>query len=196
MRARYLEPDELARLFACMKEREALPVRLALLTGLRVGDCVALRPCQIVIEAGREKKTFIWYKSQKTGKIGRAYIPTAFAREILAQSGVVWCFPSKRDPTKHLRRESVWARVKRAGDRAGLVLGGLSPHSFRKCFGVETFQKHGIVAAKKALQHSDITTTEIYALSDFLSGENAKKPLTRGDLPMILRVLEDGLKNL
>lgn len=196
MRARFLEPEELTRLFEHMKRREALPVRLCLLTGLRVGDCVALRPEQFTIEAGEPGKSCIDYTSQKTGKKGRAYIPTAFALEILGQAGKIWCFPSKRDPTKHIRRETVWARVKRAGDRAGLVLGGLSPHSLRKCFGVEVFHKHGIVAAKKALQHSDVTTTEIYALSDFLSGENAKKPLVRGDIPMLLRIFEDGFKNL
>ena len=195
MKSRFLEDRELEKLLACLKPGEDLPIRLALETGLRVGDCVALRPLQVFFRVGKAERTFIFYKAEKTGKIGHATISEELALEIRRQAGEFWCFPSKKNPRKHIRRETVWARLKRAAERAGINAEGVSPHALRKCFGVKVFKEHGIVAAKNALQHSDVTTTEIYALSDFLSGENAKKVLTRGDLLMVLRVLEDSFKN-
>ena len=70
---------------------------------------------------------------------------------------------------------------------------GISPHSLRKVYGVREYHAHGISAAQAGLQHTDISTTEIYALADWLTDENADKPLLRSDMARILHYIADWL---
>lgn len=75
-----------------------------------------------------------------------------------------------------------------------LSLRGISPHSLRKVYGVKKYQSEGMEAARRALQHSDARVTEIYALSDWLTGTNAELPLYRKDLPIIIEKIVDTIK--
>ena len=65
----------------------------------------------------------------------------------------------------------------------------------RKVFAVELFKRAGMKATQEALQHDKASTTEIYALSDFSTGDNAALPLTRGDIPLIIEMVVAALKN-
>ena len=63
---------------------------------------------------------------------------------------------------------------------------GISPHAMRKVFAVEMMRAEGAEAARKALQHNDMRTTELYILADWLTGENAELPLLRKDIARIV----------
>lgn len=71
---------------------------------------------------------------------------------------------------------------------------GVSPHSFRKCFAVDVYHRDGIKAVQEALQHARMDVTEIYALSDWMTGEEADKPLLRQDIVLIARAVAHMLR--
>lgn len=161
-----------------------LPFQISIETGLRVGDVVALK-------ASAVKSDGIHFKAQKTGKKGVAKISAALRRALPKGSG--YLFPSPRDPSQHITRQALWGRVKRAAKSAGVDLDGVSPHSFRKSFAVELYKDKGFAAVQSALQHANAATTELYAFSDFTAVENADAPLTRGDLPLIVRMVLEAI---
>ncbi len=157
---------------------------MALETGLRVGDVVALKVSSVQPDG-------VHFKAQKTGKSGVARISERL-RRALPKKGK-WLFPSPTKPGKHLTRQAVWSRVKTAGKRAGLNLDGLSPHSMRKVFAVEVYREKGFKAVQEALQHNNSATTEIYSFADWNTGENADLPLKRRDLQLVVRMCLEAL---
>ena len=185
MQSRYLDPREISALRAACPPLVWLPLQIAIETGLRIGDVAKLQWNDI------EGRT-VRYTAQKTGKAGIACLSeeTAAALRRLRRAAVSrWLFPSPKRPDLHLLRQTIWKRVKAACARAGLNPAGVSPHSFRKVYGVTEYHRHGIAAAQAGLQHTDLATTEIYALADWATGENASEPLRRADLPRILRYI-------
>lgn len=186
MRSRYLTNDEIARIQAKLGLDAWLPFAIALETGLRIGDVVALTWRNV---HGRR----ITYIAKKTRKPGEATISPELrvmldTRRRAARSP--WVFPSPRDLNRHITRQALWRRLKKAAANVTDTT-GVSPHSFRKVFGVNEYHEHGVKAVQEALQHSDIGTTEIYALADWQL--DAAAPLTRGDLPRILHYIADYL---
>lgn len=184
MKSKFLTPSELETLEEHSNSTEWLPLRVALETGLRVGDIVGLRVSDL-------KEDGIHYCAQKTKKRGVASISAAL-RKLLPQTGK-WLFPSPYKRGKHLTRQAVWARVKRAAERARLDEKGISPHAMRKVFAVELYREKGFEAVRKALQHSNAATTEIYSFADWSTGEEAEKPLLRRDLQLIVKMVLEAL---
>ena len=76
----YIEKNDIQALRSSMSSREWLPFWVILETGLRVGDVVKIRVDE-VFEDG------IFYKAQKTGKYGFAFISPEL-REALLQNAV------------------------------------------------------------------------------------------------------------
>lgn len=189
MKTIYISPEQVEKIAAHLSPWEWLTLWITAETGLRVGDVVGLRWVQLT-------KSGILYRAQKTGKQGLAPISEKLRRELyLLRRGSRWIFPSPRDPAKHLTRQAVWYRVKRACKRAGIDPEGIAPHSFRKYFAVETYKREGLKATKDALQHDRTITTEDYAFSDFITGENANLPLLRRDLVLVVKLVSSALKN-
>lgn len=189
MRARYLEEKEIEALAECFGPYAWLPFAVAIETGLRIGDVAALRWDNL---RGKE----IAYVAQKTGKAGKAALTQETAnylRQLHRHSISPWIFPSEKDPSRHVSRQVLWKRLKAACVRCRINSDGISPHSFRKVYGVREYHAHGIAAAQRGLQHTDIATTEIYALADWLTEENADKPLLRSDLGRVIRYIADWL---
>lgn len=184
MKTKYLSINELALLRAHLTAAEWLPFAVTLETGLRIGDVLKIR-----VEDLHENK--IAYKAEKTGKSGEAEISVDLMLQLHQNADKHgWVFPG-RVPGEHLTRQAAFARLKRACKRAGIDASGIAPHSFRKTFAVETFRTEGAREAQKALQHNDISTTELYIFADWLTGNNAFRPLLRLDLEKIVsRVVE------
>ena len=150
-----------------------------------VGDVVKIR-VEDIRSDGR-----IFYKAQKTGKEGLARVPPSLAKKLRENShGGEWCFPSPKKSGEHITRQAVYTRIKSAAKKAGVSEFGISPHSFRKVFAVKLFNNSDIGTVKEALQHTSATVTELYALADWLTGENAKKPLLREDIEMIVDAVQ------
>ena len=179
MRSRYLTKTEIEKLSAVASELW-LPFRVAEQTGLRIGDVLKIRPRDFL-------RGGVSYVAEKTGKSGFAPLSDSEIRALMKNSQLtIWCFPSPRDRHKHLTRQAAWMRVKKACERAGVDPRGVSPHSFRKVFAVGLLGKTNIAEVQKALQHDRTDTTELYALADWATGDNANLPLTRGDLPLLV----------
>lgn len=184
MRSRFLDLPEVKALKGALDLEAWLPLWVSYETGLRVGDVVRLKPSNV-------KPDGIHYRAEKTGKYGVAQI-SAELRRHLSRRGK-WLFPSPYKKGKHITRQCVWARVKRAAERAGVERDGVSPHSLRKVFAVELYREKGFKAVKEALQHANSATTEIYSFADWSTGDNANQPLVRRDLQLIVKMVLEAL---
>lgn len=186
MKTRYLNECEIRALKKACSSSAWLPFEVALYTGLRIGDVLKIKRDDI------SDSGILSFTAEKTGKSGKIRIPLDLAKKLTANNFSQWVFPSPRKGSSfHLTRQAAWARIKSAAKRANIVIDGCSPHSFRKVFAVELFKREGSEAVREALQHSDMNTTDIYALSDFISGENSTLPLLRGDLHFIIEFVSE-----
>ena len=104
----------------------------------------------------------------KTKKRRRVGLTASLLAAIRAQAGPEWAFPGKR-PGTHKTRQAVWADVKRAA-RAFRLPQNVAPHSLRKVYAVELL---------RALNHSSIETTLIYAMADKLLDAKLKQAKRR-----------------
>lgn len=166
MKTDYLLHRQVDYVLAALTPSNRLIARVCLHTGLRVGDVVALRTQQL----GRQ----FMVTEAKTGKRRRVGLPDDLLAEIRAQAGAEWAFPGRR-PGSHKTRQAVWADVKRAG-KAFRLPQNVAPHSFRKVYAVELLDKYGnFKRVQKALNHSSVETTMIYAMADRLLAAKLKR---------------------
>lgn len=184
MKSRFIDKGEIKKLRQASTDEAFLPLLLSLETGLRIGDVVALKVKDL-------KPDGLHYIASKTKKKGVALVSFSL-RQRLTKKGK-WLFPSPYKPDKHITRQAVWARMKKAGERAGVDLEGLSPHAMRKAFAVELYREKGFKAVQEALQHSYASTTEIYTFSDWNTGDNADLPLKRRDLQLIVKMVLEAI---
>lgn len=134
-----------------------LVMRVCLHTGLRVGDVLQLRTAQL--------KHNFWITEQKTGKRRQVGLPGPLLEDLRDSAGDLWVFPGA-DSQKHRTRQAVWKDVKRAA-RAARLTANAGPHSARKVYAVELLKEYGdIERVKRALNHSSIEVTLIYAMAD------------------------------
>lgn len=157
MKTEYLLRKEVDLVLAALMPANRLVMRVALHTGLRVGDVLALTPDKL--------RPHCWVTESKTGKRRQIGLPEPLLSDLRAQAGDKWVFPGK-DPEKHRTRQAVWKDVKRAS-RAFRLPQNVGPHSMRKVFAVDLMQKYGDIAkVQKALNHSNPAVTLIYAMAD------------------------------
>lgn len=159
MKTEYLLHREVGHVLAALMPQNRLIARVCLQTGLRVGDVVALRTRDI----GQQ----FMVTEAKTNKRRRVGLTEDLIRDILAQAGPEWAFPG-RVPGGHKSRQAVWADVKRAA-RAFRLPQNVGPHSLRKVYAVDLLERYGDIGrVQRALNHSSIETTLIYAMADKL----------------------------
>jgi integrase len=97
----------------------------------------------------------------------------------------MWLFPG-RNPEKHITRQALWARLKRACRLIGVDPDGLSPHSLRKSFAVAIRQEQGFAAAREALQHDSDAVTRVYAYADTIMRAASDDPVRWNELELIV----------
>lgn len=153
----YLLEREVELVLAALMPANALALRTALHTGLRIGDVLQLKPEQL--------KARFWITEQKTGKKRQVGLPAPLLAELRENAGEYWVFPG-RTPEKHRSRQAVWKDMKRAA-RAFRLPVNAGPHSARKVYAVELMRKYGdIDRVRRALNHDSEITTLLYALAD------------------------------
>lgn len=166
MRSSYVSRPEMGHILAALMPANRLVMRMAMETGLRVGDCLAIKTAAL--------KYRMTIREQKTGKTRRIVIPRQLLQELEANAGRIWVFEHRTDPRKHRTRQAVYKDVKRVSkmfQRAGSVRPGqISPHSARKLRAVEAYKRGGLDCAQKVLNHSDPAVTLLYALADQQTG--------------------------
>lgn len=166
MKTDYLLHQQVGHVLAALTPQNRLIAQVCLHTGLRVGDVVALRTRAL----GRQ----FMVTEAKTKKRRRVGLPDALLKAIRAQAGDVWAFPGRR-PNTHKTRQAVWADVKRAA-RAFRMPQNVAPHSFRKVYAVDLLERYGdIQRVQRALNHSGVETTMIYAMADKLLSAKLNK---------------------
>ncbi len=149
---------EMQHVFAALTPANRLACQIAVHTGLRIGDVLSLR--------SEKLRPQMWITEAKTGKRRRVNLPKPLFEAVKAQAGRTWVFPSPRDPTKHRTRQAVWADVKRAA-KAFRMPQNVGVHSLRKRYAVEQLERSGgnYGRVQKLLNHADMATTMIYAMS-------------------------------
>lgn len=158
MTTEYLMRREMEHVFAALTPANRLVCQVAVHTGLRVGDVLAIPTAKL----GRQ----FWVTERKTGKRKRVNLPQTLVDDIRAQAGPVWAFPGARSPDKPRTRQAVWADVKRAA-KAFRMPQNVGVHSLRKRYAVEQLErsKGNFKRVQALLNHADMATTMIYAMS-------------------------------
>lgn len=159
MKTEYMLHEQVRHVLAALTTSNRLVCRVCLHTGLRVGDVVALRTAELGLQ--------FMVTEAKTKKRRRVGLTAHLLAEIRAQAGEEWAFPG-RAPGSHRTRQAVWKDVKRAA-KAFRLPQNVGPHSFRKVYAVELLDKYGDMGrVQRALNHSGLETTMIYAMADRL----------------------------
>ena len=157
MKTEYLLNREVDEVLAMLMPGNALVMRVALHTGLRIGDILSIKTDQL--------KSRFWVTESKTGKRRQIGLPEPLLSDLKKNAGDVWAFPGK-NPAEHRTRQTVWKDVKRAAKALRLPQ-NIGPHSARKVYAVELMQKYGdIERVRRALNHGSESVTLIYALAD------------------------------
>ncbi len=159
--SKYIPEDKIIKIEENMPHLTAGVWRLCWETGVRVSDAVKAKYSDF------DDHNKFHYTAQKTGKRGVATVSSYFIDTYIGKSRPrKYVFRSPRRPGKHITRQAVFNHVKQACERAGIDSAGISPHSARKHFAVELFHDKGLGATMSALQHREVGTTLLYALSD------------------------------
>lgn len=168
MRSSYIDFGDLQHLFSVLMPENALVLRVALETGLRIGDVLAITTQQI------QRQRFTVHE-QKTGKSRRVYLSRPLWDALRRSAGRYYVFEGRNDPKKHRTRQAVYNDLKRAA-RAFRLPMNVSPHSLRKLYAVTLLDETGdLELVQRALNHDRIQTTLIYALADRLDLLSKKK---------------------
>ena len=165
VRTDYLLHQQAEHVLAALTEPNRLVMRVAMHTGLRVGDVLALKTAELAPR--------MWVTEAKTGKRRQIGLPSRLLGELRAQAGPVWVFTNRLDEQRHRQRSTVWKDVKRAA-KAFRLPQNVAPHSFRKLYAVELLERYGDLGrVQRALNHSDVAATMIYAMADKLLREKS-----------------------
>lgn len=167
MRSDYVKKPIIEHILAGLMPENRLALQVSLVTGFRINDVLSLKTEQI-------KRQRFTIREQKTGKTKSARIPNALQRELLSYAGQIYCFEHRLNGKEHRTRQAVFKDLKRLA-RAYHIKENLSPHSMRKVYAVEEYQKDGnLKRIQKLLNHSDEAVTYLYALSNLIGKRNTK----------------------
>lgn len=171
MRSDFVEKDVLGHVLFALTEQNRLACKVALETGLRIDDVLAL-PSKILGQA-----TFTVCES-KTGKKKKCRISAALRRDLRRIAGDKYIFTHRIDKNRHRTRQAVYADIKRAA-KLFRVKKNVTPHSMRKAYAVDLMRRYGdLTKVAEALNHDKrfMQTTMLYALADVIStGFDCKK---------------------
>ena len=157
MTTEYLLQREIDNILSVLTPGNALVIRVALHTGLRISDCLSLKTDQL--------SSRFWITEGKTGKRKQIGLPQPLLNDLKNSAGKIWVFEGV-NPQKHRSRQAVWKDVKRAADAFRLKQ-NVAPHSMRKVYAVELRKKYGdFEKIKRNLNHSSLAVTMIYAIAD------------------------------
>lgn len=157
MKTEYMLNREVDLVLAALTPQNRLVMRVALHTGLRLSDVLALKTEQL--------KPHFWVTERKTGKRRQIGLPEPLLTDLKKAAGKEWVFEG-RSPGKPRTRQAVWKDVKRAA-KAFRLSANIAPHSARKNYAAGLLEEYGdIDRVRRALNHSSESVTLIYAIAD------------------------------
>ncbi|HCC34988.1 MAG TPA: hypothetical protein DEQ02_04895 [Ruminococcaceae bacterium] len=158
MRTSWVPRGEMEHILAALTAPNRLACEISLATGLRIGDVLSLKADQI-------RARFVIYE-QKTGKRRAVYMPSALLDRARRMAGHIYVFPHRYTGKQHRTRQAVFRDLKRAA-KLFRISGNVAPHSLRKVYAVELFNRtKSVERIKKLLNHSDEAVTMLYAMAD------------------------------
>ena len=164
MRSQWVPTDILEHILAALMPENRLACEISLATGLRVGDVLRLKPEQV-----RPDRPRFTIKEEKTGKSRTCYLPLELRERAYDNAGRYWVFEHRNNPLKRRTRQAIFKDLRRAA-KAFRVKERVSPHSLRKAFAVEYFNKCGgnLKKVQHLLNHSNEAVTMIYAMANVI----------------------------
>lgn len=157
MTTEYMLNREVDLVLAALTPQNRLVMRVALHTGLRISDVLALKTEQL--------KPHFWVTERKTGKRRQIGLPEPLLTDLKKAAGKEWVFEG-RSPGKPRTRQAVWKDVKRAA-KAFRLPANIAPHSARKNYAAQLLEEYGdLDRVRRALNHSSESVTLIYAIAD------------------------------
>jgi integrase len=139
-------------------------------TGLRIDDVCALKTADL--KRAKAKSNWLVVTEQKTGKEKVLRLRNTDIDRMLWQAGDVYVFQHRTNSAKHRARQTVWRDLARSGRplrRQGI---NISPHSLRKLYAVEQYDKcRDLAKVQKLLNHDSIATTVLYVMSRELTAQ-------------------------
>lgn len=166
MRSQWVAQEDVAYILRAMHPKNALACEVSLLTGLRINDVLALKSDAL-------KSNRFTIREEKTGKTRKIYLPQDLHKRLLACAGQHFVFEGRVNGKTHRTRQAVFKDLKRVIKAFGLKK-QISPHTMRKIFAVNEFNKsgHNLKKVQKLLNHSSEAVTYIYALADQIEKKN------------------------
>lgn len=170
MRTDYIGKDMMSHVLYALTTENRLACMVALETGLRIDDVLSLRSNCL------NKRSFT-ITEQKTHKRRSVRLSAALRAELREIAGEPYIFAGRINKESHRTRQAVYKDLKRAAKCFRLNI-NLAPHSLRKLYAVDLYQRTGdLERVKAALNHDDIAVTLLYAIADELT---ARKKRGRG----------------
>lgn len=164
MRSSYVLQEQVDMILAALMPANALAIRVAVHTGLRIDDVLSLRTEDLAPQ--------FWISEQKTGKRKLVGLPQPLLGQLRAQAGKIWVFEGRLNPEKHRTRQAVWKDVVRAA-KLFRIPGNVTPHSFRKHYAVDLLERCGdLEKVRRALNHESDVVTMIYAMANYTMEQN------------------------
>lgn len=162
MRSDYIDKDIVGHVLYALTPQNRLVCKVALETGLRIGDIVAFKTADI------KKKSFV-VTEKKTKKKRTVRLRERLRQELLNQAGKIYVFEHRLDTNKHRTRQAVYNDIKRAA-KLFRIKENVTPHSLRKLYAVDLYKKtNSLSQVMLALNHDSDGVTMLYALADMLT---------------------------
>lgn len=167
--AQWLNDEQLQVIRAGLEAEDVLIFDLLIETGFRLDDILHAR--WRAFDADAQCLTLL---ERKTRKLRTVPISAEMVARLAARrrSRDALLFPASRAGAKAgMHRTTFWRHF--AAAAAALRRDGVdaSPHSLRKVYAVRLFKAtKSLVSVQKALNHSNVATTALYALSDAIRG--------------------------
>lgn len=163
MTTEYLLDEQVNRVLGCLMPANRLVLEVMLDTGLRVSDVLRLKKSDLTHGNGR-----FWTTEKKTGKRKYIHLSHSLYARLLHICGHYWVFEGRQGPAYHRTRQAVYQDLKRAA-KAYRLPQNIGTHSMRKVYAVKLLDKYGdIEKVRRALNHSSLAVTYIYAAADSL----------------------------
>lgn len=159
MRSEWTPKGEIVHILAALQPENRLACEVSLATGLRINDVLNLKPSQVA-------KGRFTIREEKTGKTRRVYLPKELRDRCVQNSGQHFVFEGRLNGRQHRTRQAVFKDLRRVAVLFGTKK-HISPHSLRKIYAVEEYEKSGdIKKVQKLLNHSSEAVTALYAMAN------------------------------
>lgn len=159
MRSQWIPKSEMQYILASLQPQNRLACEISLFTGFRINDVLALKTADV-------KKGRFTIREEKTGKRKTVRLPKELQDRAIAFSGQHYVFENRLNGLDHRTRQAVFKDLRKSAKNFG-IKDHISPHSLRKIYAVEEFEKSGnLKRVQKLLNHTSEAVTMLYAMAN------------------------------